>query len=190
MSNAVSALNGKVAQGDVTIREDGLRGMISLRGDMPNSKLKSVCAELTGVAFPTQGRAQGAGNAGLAWMSPDEVLVMVPHDLVADALARIAKALKGQHHLAVNVSDARAVMVVEGPFVRDVFAKLAPVDVHPDSFGPGDFRRSRLGQVAAAFWMRDDQSVEVVCFRSVADYAFDLLAAAAKGGPVGHFPTG
>ncbi len=188
MSNAVSALDHRTFAGDVTIREDGLRGMISLRGDMSLAKLKSVCTGLTGVAFPAQGQAISDGAQGLAWMSPDEVLVMVAHDAVDDALAKIAKALNGQHHLAVNVSDARAVLIIEGPYVRDVIAKLAPVDLHPDAFGPGSFRRSRLGQVAAAFWMRDDHSVAVICFRSVADYAFDLLKAAAKGGPVGHFP--
>ncbi len=190
MSNAVSALDGRTSAGDVTVCEDGLRGMITLRGDLANTKLKAVCTGLTGVDFPAQGHANCVGQQGLAWMSPDEVLVMVHHDKVADALEKIAKALKGQHHLAVNVSDARAVMIVEGPYVRDVFAKLAPVDLHPDAFAPGTFLRSRLGQVAAAFWMRDAQSIEVICFRSVADYAFALLEAAAKGGRVGHFPEG
>ncbi len=189
MSNAVSALDGKTSAGDVTIREDGLRGMISLRGDLGLAKLRSVCTGLTGVDFPKQGQAASTGHQGLAWMSPDEVLVMVPHDAVPDALTKIAKALQGQHHLAVDVSDARAVLIMEGAFCREVIAKLAPVDLHPDAFGPGDFRRSRLGQIAAAFWMRDAACIEVVCFRSVADYAFDLLAAAANGGPVGHFPN-
>jgi sarcosine oxidase subunit gamma len=66
-------------------------------------------------------------------------------------------------------------------------AKLAPADLNPDSFTLGDFRRTRLGQVAAAFWMRDEDTFEVICFRSVADYTFDLLAASAKAGAVGHF---
>lgn len=183
MSNAVSALNGRAAVGEVTIRELGLRGMISLRGDLLSKNLQKVCAEITGAKFPAQGQA----NAGLAWMSPDEVLVMVDHDAVDSGLAKIAKALKGQHHLAVNVSDARAVFEVKGPFAREVIAKLAPIDVHPSTFNIGDFRRSRLGQVAAAFWMHDVDAFTVICFRSVAEYTFKLLAASAKAGPVGHF---
>ena len=70
-----------------------------------------------------------------------------------------------------------------------MIAKLAPVDLHPDQFAAGDFRRTRLGQVAAAFWMRDDDTLQIICFRSVAGYTFDLLAASAKAGPVGFFQT-
>jgi len=163
--------------------------MISLRGNLTNKKLQSICAKLTGVKFPAQGTASSEGASGLAWMSPDEVLVMVPHNTVADAIAAINKALVGQHFLASDVSDARAVLRVEGTFAREVIAKLAPVDLHPATFKTGDFRRTRLGQVAAAFWMSDEDTFHVICFRSVAQYAFDLLAASAKAGRVGHFAT-
>ena len=187
MSNAVSALQGAVAPGEVTVREGGLQGMITLRGDLSNAKLKSVCKTVTGATFPKMGEAKMSGDNALAWMSPDEMLILVPHSDVADAIAKIDKALKGQHYLAENLSDARAIIMVEGTFAREVMAKLAPVDLHPDTFKPGDFRRTRLGQVAAAFWMKDDDTFAVICFRSVADYTFRLLAAGAKGGAVGYF---
>ena len=186
MSNAVSALQGKVAPGEVTIREAGLQGMIILRGDLADKKLRSVCTGVAGVDFPGQGQANCVARKGLCWMSPDELLVLVPYDEVAQAMALIDKALGGTHYLAENVSDARAVLIVEGTFCREVMAKLAPVDLHPATFKPGDFRRTRLGQVAAAFWMRDEDTFEVICFRSVAEYAFNLLAASAKAGQVGH----
>lgn len=187
MSEPVSALNGRTAAGEVTIREAGLRGMIVLRGDLSDKKLRAVCTGVAGVDFPDQGQANCVGEKGLCWMSPDEVLVLVPYADVARDIGLIDKALNGTHYLAENVSDARAVIFVEGAFCREVVAKLAPADLHPDTFKPGDFRRTRLGQVAAAFWMRDANSFEVICFRSVANYTFDLLAASAKAGPVGHF---
>ena len=187
MSDAVSALNGRAAAGDVTIRECGLRGMVTLRGDLSSKTLRKACKTLTGMDFPDRGQAVTDGDKGLCWMSPDEILVLVPHAQAADAVAQIGQAMKGKHHLAVDVSDARALIAIEGPYVREVLAKLAPADLHPDSFQPGDFRRSRLGQVAAAFWLLDEDTAHVICFRSVADYAFRLLAASAKAGPVGHF---
>jgi sarcosine oxidase subunit gamma len=50
------------------------------------------------------------------------------------------------------------------------------------------FRRSRLAQVPAAFWMPDAETFQIVCFRSVARYMFDLLSIAAQpGSEVGHF---
>ena len=186
MSNAVSALQSKLAPGEVTISEAGLRGMIILRGDLADKKLRKTCTQLTGANFPDQGQANSEGDKGLCWMSPDELLVLVPYAEAALAIAQIDTALAGTHYLAENVSDARAVIFVEGAFCREVIAKLAPADLHPDSFRPGDFRRTRLGQVAAAFWMRDEDTFEVICFRSVAGYTFDLLAMSAKSGEVGH----
>ena len=47
---------------------------------------------------------------------------------------------------------------------------------------PGMFRRTRMAQVPAAFWMVDDQTFQIVSFRSVADYVFSLLKVAAQPG--------
>jgi len=77
------------------------------------------------------------------------------------------------------VSDARSLFRIDGPQAAQVLARLCPVDLHKDSFGVGDMRRTRLAQVAAAFW-RDDMGFEVVCFRSVGDYAHGVLQNAAQ----------
>lgn len=169
----------------VTISDLGLQGMITLRGD--HSAVAGVCTGLTGAAFPGMGRIETAGEKAVAWMSPDEVLILLPHADVAAALARIGEALQGVHHLAVDVSDARALYAVRGAHAREVMAKLAPVDLHPAQFGPGQMRRSRLGQVAAAFWMPNDGEFRVICFRSVADYVHALLDQSAQDGAVGYF---
>jgi sarcosine oxidase subunit gamma len=88
----------------------------------------------------------------------------------------------------VEVSDARAVFDVIGPHVREVLAKLAPVDLAPGVFEPGEMRRTRLAQVAAAFWMTGPDSFRVIAFQSVAQYVEDLLKTAAKPGTqVGYF---
>lgn len=187
MSDAVTELGGRVAEGWVTVRDAGLRGMITLRGDLTSQALQSVCTKLTGVDFPGALEAKSDGHRGLCWMAPDEVLVRLTYEDVPNALVQINTALSGSHYLAENVSDARTVMFVEGTGAREVIAKLAPVDMHPDAFAVGHFRRSRLGQVAAAFWMHDAETFEVICFRSVGDYAFALLAESADAGPVGLF---
>ena len=187
MSDAITALQARETHGSVQVSDAGLRGMITLRGDL--AKMKPVAKDL-GLAVPGMREASFKGDTGILWMSPDEVLILLPYCEVAATLDKIAKAMKGQHHLAVNVSDARALLTVQGPFAREVMAKLAPVDLHPDAFGPGQVLRTRLGQIAAAFWMTDAQTFQVICFRSVAEYAFDLLAASAAAGPVRHFPRG
>ncbi|MEX0340146.1 MAG: sarcosine oxidase subunit gamma, partial [Arenibacterium sp.] len=101
--------------------------------------------------------------------------------------ATFASALAKAHALAVNVSDARAVFRVSGPATRDVLGKICPLDLSPGAFGPGDFRRTRMAQIAAALWMEEDGSIGIICFRSMAQYVFDLLSVAAQeGSEVGY----
>jgi sarcosine oxidase subunit gamma len=159
--------------------------MITLRGDLATAKLRTACKHATGLALPAPGKITGNAAKGLAWMSPDELLVLVPHAGAGAVADQMAQTLAGTHHLAANVSDARALISVAGPHAREVLAKVSPVDMHPGSFAAGDFRRSRIGQVAGAFWIDADEVIRVICFRSQADYVFTLLAKSAEDGAVG-----
>ena len=183
MSEAQSAL-------PVTVREAGPCGMITLRGDLGAPALAKAVKAASGVAMPGRREVAHADGSSVAWMSPDELLVMTDPGKVDAALAAVDAALKGAHYLAVDVSDARGVFDVTGQPgpVREVIAKLCPVDMSPDAFAPGQIRRTRMGQVAAAFWMVDEGTVRVVCFRSVAEYVHGLLQdAGLPGGEVGIF---
>ncbi len=182
MSNAVSALQGATYEGYVTVTEMGLRGMITLRGDLSSAKLKKAVKSVTGVDVPSVNSVAVQADNAVAWMSPDELLILCPHEDAEQTVEKLSNALKGQHFLAANVSDARAVFQLQGKACREVIAKLAPVDMSPNAFPAGHFRRTRLAQTPAAFWMPDTQTVELICFRSVAGYVFDLLSRAAMPG--------
>ncbi len=179
MSEAVSALNGAVFDGLARVEECGLQGMITLRGDLASRAVAKAATSVSGQKMPAQNHANVDGEKGICWMSPDELLVLVPYAEAGAAVEKMTAALGKAHSLAVNVSDARAVFRLSGPAARDVLAKLCPVDLSPEAFGPGQFRRTRLAQVPAAFWMDDGETFRIVCFRSVAQYVFDLLKAAA-----------
>ena len=189
MFDPVTALkNASHEAGIVTIAEIGPFGMITLRGDLDASHIRKVATAVTGVDYPANLMCNSDGESGIAWMSPDELLVMFPYNNVAQSLDKISKSIEKHHALAVNVSDARAVFQIKGPRAREVMAKLAPVDLAPGHFIPGMFRRTRMAQVPAAFWMRDDETFQIICFRSVAQYMFDLLKVAAQpGSEIGHF---
>ncbi|THD72661.1 sarcosine oxidase subunit gamma [Thalassobius vesicularis] len=192
MSEAVSALNNAYAKGAITVQEVGPQGMITLRGDLSDAAFGAAVAQVTGASVPGQRKITHAGANAVAWMSPDELLILLPYAEVGAAVSSLNAALAGTHFLAVNVSDARALFRVTGKPgpVREVIAKLAPADLSPDAFALGDIRRTRLAQVAAAFWLTQEGEANLVCFRSVARYAFDLLATSAAAGPVGFFRQG
>jgi sarcosine oxidase, subunit gamma len=174
----VSPLNGATFTGYATIREIGPLGMITLRAKSDVAGLAAAIHAATGCAVPPQRQMLRAAGRLAGWMSPDEYLLIMPYDQVPKALDAIAAALAGQHHLAVDVSGARAAFAIDGA-APSVLAKLTPTDFA--ALQPMELRRTRLAQVAAAFWL-EGGGATVVCFASVAQYMFDLLShAAAKG---------
>ncbi|MEM6727460.1 MAG: sarcosine oxidase subunit gamma family protein [Pseudomonadota bacterium] len=173
--------------GLVKVRELPQRGMMTLKGDLASAAVKEAAVLVTGVDFPAMGQCNCDGEHGLAWMAPDELLVLCPHKAVIEELGRMDTVLAASHHLIADVSDARVIFRIEGAGLRDVLAKLCPADLRPASLAPGQFRRTRLAQVPCAFWLRGDDWAEIVVFRSVADYAWDVLCqAASPDAAVGH----
>ncbi len=178
MSEPVSALKGASFTGFASIREIGPLGMISLRHKGGAALTKAIKAAV-GTKVPAQRRIEIAKDKACGWMSPDEYLLVLPYAEVGAALAALAKALAGEHHLAADVSDARAVFRIEGEKAAQVLQKLSPVDF--EKLEPGEIRRSRAAQIAAAMWQQEN-GFTVVCFRSVAGYMMGLLTHSAQPG--------
>ncbi|NJS39693.1 MAG: sarcosine oxidase subunit gamma [Rhodobacteraceae bacterium] len=178
MSDPVSALQGARFDGFAEISEIGPVGMITLRAKGLKSLDKAVKAAV-GTKLPALRRIEVNADRACAWMSPDEYLLVLPYADVAQTLSALAKSLQGQHYLAVDVSDARAVFRIDGPKATDVLRKLVPADI--DGLLPGELRRTRAAQVAVAFWQQDG-GFTLVCFRSVASYVMGLLSHSAQPG--------
>lgn len=178
MSDPVTALKGQSYDGFGKIREIGPLGMISLRCDLADRALPAALKPF-GVKVPAPRRIQEVEGHAVAWMSPDELLLIVPYDRVQEALGALQKSLAKIHFLAVDVSDARAVFRIEGPKAGQVIAKICPVDLN--GLAAQELRRTRAAQVPAALW-KDDKGFTLICFRSVATYVMDLLAHSARPG--------
>ena len=183
MPDPVSALQGATFTGFATVRESGPVGMITLRAKPDATGLQAAIKACTGTEIPVSRQILHNADRAAGWMSPDEYLLILPYGETDAALSAIAHHMQGAHHLAVPVSDARALFRVEGAKADQVLAKLAPVDLA--ALPAGELRRSRTAQVAAAFW-REGDGFTLVCFRSVARYVFDVLASSARQGSELH----
>lgn len=173
------ALGGAAFDGLARVTELPVQGMISLRGDLSLAPVENAATGVTGAAMPGQRGIETGGEGAVAWMSPDELLILLPHGAVQDALAQMDELLSGHHALALDISDTRSVFEIGGPDAREVLAKLCPVDLDPAVFRPGELRRTRAAQVPVALWQSGDHAFRLICFRSVAVYVFDLLKGAA-----------
>lgn len=157
-------------------RAEGL-GMVTIRADL--GRAGDAIARASGLAIPAPTRFVADGARMLGWMSPDEVLLVLPAAQVAGAVAALNDALAGEHALVADVSDMRAVFDITGPRAGQVLAKLSPTDVA--RLAPDALRRTRAAQVALAFW-RHGGGWRLVGFRSVADYLAVILGNAATPG--------
>lgn len=188
MSDVALALGGASFDGMVNIEELAGQGMVTLRGDLSDTTIVSAVRDVFGVTLPGTRETAFDGAQGALWMSPDEALLLCPYQEALQRADELSAKLHGNHALVVNVSDARAVFRLKGVMLREVIAKLAPVDMSPDAFTPGMVRRTRMAQVAAAFWMDDANTARIVCFRSVAAYMFGILSVSADdASAVNHF---
>lgn len=162
----------------ISVRPDV--GMITLRGNLGSQRLAESVRDIAGCDVPAVRRIETGEGGAVAWMSPDELLLIVGREQAPQFVAQIADALKGEHHLVADVSDARVVLHIAGPGAGEVLAKGAPVDLAPGVFRPRDLRRTRLGQVPVAFWMVEQEVFNLICFRSVATFVEDWLVTAAR----------
>jgi len=190
MSEPQSTLNRAAASDGATIRiaDRGPVGQVALRGDLGSEALRAAVKAGVGVDVPGPLRATFDGDKGAVWMSPDELLLFTAYDQADALVASLGEALAGEHHMAVDVSDARAVIALSGVGVAEVLAKGAPVDLSAAAFPAGAARRTQIGGVAVGFWRKAEHEWEIVCLRSFARYLFDWLVESSKeGSEVGVF---
>jgi sarcosine oxidase, subunit gamma len=169
----------EVFEGIVRIERLAPLGMVTLRGDLGAPALGAAIRAELGCDMPAVRRIVGGNGGHVAWMSPDELLLLVD-EARAPALAAKLDGLEGGFFTAADVSDARVVFALTGKDARDVLAKACPVDFA--DFPVGSFRRTRAAQIAAAIWHEEGGRLMLTCMRSVADYAETLLQTLAHPG--------
>ena len=166
----------------IGIKETGLRGMITLRGDLASEALQAAVDEAVGLKVPEPLAMSADGDARAIWMSPDELLLLCGYADANAAIVRIGEQMGDAHHMALNVSDARAVIRLTGSRVGEVLAKGAPCDCSDHGFPVGTARRTHLAGLAVAFWRLEQDVWEIVALRSYSHHLMTWLETASVAG--------
>jgi sarcosine oxidase subunit gamma len=164
------------------------RDMVVLRADFTAPRAREAVLPYAAGTFPGTNETRLTDEGGVLWMAPDEVMVLAPSGQAATVRDALTQSLEGVHHLALDVSGARLALAVEGERAREVLAKLTPADLRRERFQPGVIRRTRLAQVPAAIWPTSADRFELLVFRSVGEYVYDLLRTAAAEGSAVSYP--
>ncbi len=167
----------------IDLHEITTRGMIDLRGLTSDRKFMAAAKQVLGVDLPKAPRTSVAwGDVKALWLSPDQWLILCSRDKAPALLTELTKALEGIHSLAVDVSDMRCVIHLEGDGVRETMMKGCSLDLLSDDYAPGTVRRVRFAEIAALLHVVDENAIDLYVFRSYADYTWDFLLKAARVG--------
>ena len=165
----------------IDLREIKDRGMVDLRGIASDKKFMAAAKKILGLDLPKTPRSSVYwGDVKALWLSIDQWLILCPRAKAAELAAALTAELGVIHSLAVDVSDMRAVLRLEGEGVREVLLKGSSLDLLSGDYGPGAVRRMRYAEIAALLHVVEETVFDLYVFRSYADYAWDFLLATAR----------
>lgn len=175
----------------ISIREISERGMIDLRGSMADKKFMAAAKSTLGIELPKSPRTSTTfGDVQVLWLSTDQWLVLTGRARVTALLSDLRKALGTVHSLAVDVTDMRAIIRLEGVGVRETLMKGSTLDLTSEDYAAGTVRRMRFAEIAALLHVVEQNMIDIYVFRSYADYTWEFLVKAArKGAEVKLFPN-
>lgn len=131
-----------------------------------------------GIALPDGPRRVTRGHVTFAGVGPDQWIASADGADAAGFAARV-RARIGPFAAVADQSDARLVLRVSGPRIREVLAKGVPVDLHPSVFKPGDIACTLVGHINTQVDMLDEATYQLAAPRSMAGSFWSWLTAAA-----------
>lgn len=178
----------------IAIEEISDRGMIDLRGEADATNFRQAAKAVLGVDLPLKPRSAASnGDVTILWLSIDQWLICCPRDKTTGLVSRLRQKLGAIHSLCVDVSDARAVIRLQGDNAREVLMKGSSVDFTLPEYRAGMVRRLMFAEIAALVHIASDEpcTVDLYVFRSFADYTWKWIKATAKpAASIGLFGSG
>ncbi len=171
------------AKGEAGVVVTGLEGLglaSVIATPQGSADLSRVLEARLGLALPTAPRIGRAGAHDAIWAGPDQWLLRA---VSRDGFAGLLDELSA-HAAVSDQSDARAMLKLAGPRVRDVLAKGVMLDLHPAAFAVGDTALTSVAHVGIHLWRLDDTAegpaFEIAVSRSMVRSFWSWLVASAS----------
>lgn len=147
----------------------GIARIAARRGQSP--RLMELFRASFGLELPSRPRRANLGDVGIAGVGPEAWVAT--RDGAGNAFAESLRRLLGDCASVSDQSDASVILRLAGPKVRDVLAKLVPIDIHPRGFHVNDVAQTVCGYVNVTLWRledtaRSDPAFEIWAGRSLA----------------------
>lgn len=159
------------AGGDLRLAEIPFLTQINVRVE-PSSQAAEDLGAALGVPLPVEpGTVARSGEVTVAWLGPDEWLVIGPAGYRPELLH---KALGDRHGSIVDVSAQRTTLLVAGAGARDLLAHGCALDLHPSVLGQGRCAQTMLARAQVVLLPQED-GYQVLVRSSFAAYLAEWL---------------
>lgn len=148
----------------VRLTERPFRSQLTLR--LRDASRAAAVSRVLGVDLPetpcTFSRGTGPhGPVEVAWLGPDEYLVLAQPGLQRTLESALREAIGGTHGGAVvDVSAQRTTLALSGPKARDLLAHGCAIDLHPSVSPTGTCVQTLLAQAGIILLVRDADTAE------------------------------
>ena len=125
--------------------------------------------------LPDNNRIVTVGDRQIAWLGPDEFLLLCEAGSEADLHSQLSLDLGGVHAAVTNVTDSLCALDLRGAAIRKVLAKGCSLDLHPSKFTAGDCAQTMLAHAGVTLIAQDENRFTLICRTSFAPYVADWL---------------
>lgn len=155
-------------------------GLVNIRARR-DAATDAVVNGTLGMGLPSMAnRFFKSGEATLAWLGPDEWMLMTADERSAAQVAdRLERSFAGHHAAVTEASGNRALFRVAGSGARALIASGCTLDLHPARFGIGQCAQTLLARAGVIMLCHgDQQGFDVLPRRSFAGYLESWFSAA------------
>jgi sarcosine oxidase subunit gamma len=110
---------------------------------------------ITGLELPDRPKRAAAIGLNLIGIAPSQWLAIADGAEGRAVLSRLSAALSGLASV-VDQSDAKAILRVSGPRLREALAKGCSLDLHPRAFTPQDAATTQMALIPCQLWQLDE----------------------------------
>jgi sarcosine oxidase, subunit gamma len=155
---------------------------INLRGNASELASNDHIATIFGCAIAIAANRFMAlvGTRTIAWLGPDELLVIAPYADRCELISALDEAVQGTHSAVTDVTGSFIRWRVSGDHARQFLSAGCPIDFHPNSFVTGQCVQTVFARSNVTILQTGASAFEMHLPRSHANYLENWAAITAR----------
>ena len=175
----LAPLASQASKGGLQVAELPGRTHINIRLPADNRGAANALKRATGMSMPKAGTYSELEEAYIAWLSPDELLLVSEETDSVGVMTELGKKFAKIHHALNDMSSGQTIVRLTGDNAAHVLAKGCTLDLHASVFAAPMCAQTRIAKTQIFLRSIEGRAFDVIVRRSFADYFWTWLTNAA-----------